>query len=272
LNALISEIRADAIRQISTELKLPAETVAAVERGDVPADLPVKGVSKNLPAATRRELESLDRGYLVDRIRSALETNARVSFNIDYANGYTFQTNDVDQLINILETEPDPPVELTVSVGGWAGTRLRLTVGGKLGSVARYTLEGARRDVDSIGALVRNLLRASQPESAWLHRPSTSYALRLFVILVFVGAYIYAIRTLAITRDQWVGALWFAATVGVVASALASIPIKQLKIAYPSCQFDFGLERKRRSARRSVIWAVLSVLAIPILISWIFAR
>jgi hypothetical protein len=266
------EIKTIGIKTIADANKLSVEQVLQIEAGNTPKDIGKSAESKRYSADLRKEIDAQERIRIAERVSKDVVDCTSFKFNLSYNNGYTFQTTAIDQLTNILETEADRPEEMVISAGTYGTLTFRLTVGSRYGRTASYTLDGSRKDVEQISGMVRNLLKASEPENSWLHQPWLAHALLGLVVVLFVFAYWFVIARLPLAKDTKAGLFTLFIIPGLVGAGAGSIPVKRLKRAFPPCQFEFGPEKRRRGTYRSVLWATVSVVAIPLFIAWFFAR
>ncbi|MGZ2412046.1 putative membrane protein YfcA [Sphingomonas sp. F9_3S_D5_B_2] len=93
---------------------------------------------------------------------------------------------------------------------------------------------------------------------------------------LFVLAYWWVLAHLNVSKDVRSGLVVLTFLPALTGAYLGSVPAKRAEQVFPPCEFDFGAERRRRSGHRSVLWALVSVLFVPIILGlffgWLFSR
>jgi hypothetical protein len=263
LKVIVDQVIDIEVRQIAENHKVSVAYVEKIARGE-DVRLPAKRRRRSVAGDTRKEIDEIEEQYKLSSIK--LEARyLRVHFDLKYNNGYTFQTDDLEQLIELLETEADEPNSLSIHAGGNAGPSVWLHLG-EVGNVARYTIKGVRRDVEHTAVGIRNLMRASVPPHSWLHQAWPRYIITTLAILSFCTAYLAVVDRFAPSLgpggvSALIGFTWVPGWLGFLA---AQAPMKRMRRAFPTCQFEFGPEKRRRATYRSIIWGSLSVILVPL--------
>lgn len=168
--------------------------------------------------------------------------------------GKSFEPENLDRLISLLETEAGNPSSIRIEVGERSNFSLQLVIGG-VSSAALYEISGEQNDCAVVAARVENMFLASAPEHPWLHRWWGQQLVALACALC-VGAAFAAIFTL------FAEGLWYVITVG--GAAVSYFPFRWIiRQAYPVCQFDLGPAKRKRATYEAVVRLSLLLMVVP---------
>lgn len=269
LRSTLEKVEAVGIRAVAATHKLSEETVAWIAL-DNPAGSAGNGqANRVVPANVAQELQSIDDGNL-GKIRSEIRDHTAISYVLSHKGPFTvfqlvssrftqvgksFEPENLDRLIKLLETEAGYPSSIRVESRAGSAFRLELVLGG-VSSGAIYTMSGDEDDCAVIAGRVENMLQASAPQFSWLHRAWIQHLVALGCALCIgaAGATIFA---------RFAGGGWLA--VLAAAAGLAFVPLKwTVRQAYPICQFDFGPDKRKRATYKAIVGLAFSAIVIPV--------
>jgi hypothetical protein len=246
IQACLAEVSDTNIKSIAAENKIDPELVSSIGHGDEPNDLEIQNL--------------YEIRYLMN--------DSDPAYSLAYENGFSFRTSDLEQLKGTLHSESEAVKTLEISAGLYRKLHLKITIGGWLRGVT-YSVSGDRRDVEYISTLLSKAFENAQPVARWIRSPWPGRLLYPLT-MIFVG--LLGILIISSFDDSLVqsniGLFAFFWMISVSAALfMADYPVKRLREIFPSIEFEYGLSKRRRIAKRRLLTWIASVVIIPIILA-----
>lgn len=243
IKAVTEEIRQILLKRVATEEKVAISTLSTLASGKKP---------KNIDE------------YKIDLLTYRLREGAPATYSVSFPSGYSFQTTDYNQMIESLSSEPESPKSFEVNVGYYGKLHLSMRLGGWINDVG-YSIKGSEHDVHYFSSKIKKAIQNAAVPNKWLHGAAPrviltisllvaaffTYAFTLVVLRPYVGDSIFSV--LAALWGLPVGAMFF----------VADYPSAKLRTLYPRVQYEYGAEKRRRVARRSLLQWIIGIVLIP---------
>jgi hypothetical protein len=269
LRPILGKVRVMGIRTVAETHELSTETVEWLATGGPGEAFGIGRAQPLAPDSVAHELQSIDDARLAT-IRADIRNHTSFTYVLSHRGQFTFwqlflplltrsgksfEPDDLEELISLLETEAGYPSSIKVETRSGSAFGLHLVLGG-VSSGAIYTVSGDDDDCAVIANRIGNMLRASAPSFSWLHR-SWLRRLGALVCALCVGA------AGAAPLTRFAGGWWLAVLAGV--AILAFVPLQwAMQQAFPICQFDFGPDKRKRATYIGVLGLALSTIVIPV--------
>ena len=223
---------------------------------------------ENLPHSTTdlKTEGEIEQFYIVRSLKNSVENARSRRFELQFENGFSFESNDLDQLIELLETETDPASSFVTRLGIIGPVSLDIHMQPSLSRVVRYNIEGPKHEVTILNGQVIALLKSSMPDYPLLHSPYFAIILRLIVTVSAVLSAIYLFRDSFAQNPAM--AFWVSAF-GLIGFLISEFPARLARQNFPQLTFDIGPHSKKRKARVTLILAVITIIVAPWLINLI---
>ena len=256
LKSLIAEFAEANVRVVAEKHTLTTETVRQIGKTELSNELP-------------DSVEAIMKAHTVRVVQSDLRLLERTSFNITYDNQYSFQTDNLDHLFDVLKREPGKPESLAIHPGNdySGGVRLgiRITASTMTGW---FRVSGPRREVDHFARRTADLFRASAPEQPWLHTTWPGILISGASGGSFALAYAVLASRIFVAKHLFTLPLLFGFLPVIMLAVLVStLPIRAVSAAYPRVQFEYGPHQRQRQGKRALIYIALTVVILP----WVVA-
>lgn len=204
--------------------------------------------------------------YQVETLSIWINQYNKADYSVEFPDGYSFQTSDVEAVKQTLAGEPQSPKSLSIRVGSYGQIYVNISIGG-WGNDIRYTVKGdIKKDVDFIVSKLSKAFENAGVENPWLHGKWPHRFVTLLMILSAVVTYFAFLSLLLPYLSQGAFAvlanLW-----GLAAGAmffLADRPNRWLKELFPFVEYQYGRAKRRMTARRNLTQWVLGTILVPV--------
>ena len=200
-------------------------------------------------------------------VASDLRTETIINYSVKYDSGLRTGTDSIEQLKGILHEEAGKVELISADYGEYGRTRVNVRLGGSI-TTASFDISGDRKDVDFIYRSISDALKGSTPDHPFLHWKWLQFLVAVVVSTLFVsagldffGVQIVKAKDLATTY-----------TVESLLRATIGIPLilyltSVMEKAFPKCQVELGPDWRHQRALRTRLFAIISVILIPVLIN-----
>lgn len=196
----------------------------------------------------------------ITRARAEFKRATRLEFVLTFVSSYSFNLDDLEHVSSVLRTQDGEAEVLFVSVGYLGPLPLRVELDNGLINPVTCRMSGPKREVDYLFHECRNLLNAAAPEHSFLHT-QWPYSVAVILIGFFVAV---AAAMWTSTRGGDPGTSFSAFILaGLLASGLAGVIMTKLKKLYPSVEFAFGQQARKRKGRLGLLAAAGSLFILP---------
>ena len=243
LKGVTEEIRQILLERIATEEKIATSTLTTLASGKKP---------KNIDE------------YRVDLLTYRLKEAGPPTYSVSFPSGYSFQTTDYDQMIGSLNAEPESPKSIEINVGYYDRLHLSVRLGGLINDVS-YSIKGNEHEVHYFSSKMIKIIQNAVVPNKWLHGalPRVIVTISLLIAAFFTYAFMLSFLRPHIGNGVFtaLAALW-----GLPVGAMffvADYPSARLRTLYPRIPYEYGAEKRRRAARRSLLQWIIGIILIP---------
>jgi hypothetical protein len=227
---------------------------------DLAADLAARGMDK----------EYIE-GAIKRRIEERLELYRKISFSVKYVDGSTLEVGSFDLLMEVIEAGSGSINSLSANFGVSPYTYFSLDIEDRAFWSANVLIKGSKETVSYLSSETIKILRDAKSDYPLLHSGWVN-------VLVRTGAAIsglfIAAQSLSWLRPM-IQPAWFDPLAGFLlalvpfsfATLVAEPLVKQVKSAYPKCDFAFGNQGRRTGAKRRALATLAAAFVIPIFLA-----
>lgn len=226
------------------------------------------GMSPGDVEAIIRGTDFAGSGNVEERLKAQILRESSLDINIKFEGKRKFGVSKIQDAISILNEEGGQVSEFRIEYGSVIDQYWNIDLDNKY-SQNSYEVRGDRVYVDLITGRIVQLLTESEPNYSILHRSWFPTFFRITFSLSISVLYVYIVVRF---KSHWavdyknllplVGFPFFASL-----TFLADPLVKRVERTYPFCQFEFGQQKKRRDAGRSLTIAIICSVVIPIILS-----
>ena len=203
--------------------------------------------------------------YLADLRIEHLQSYISCNYTASFEGGLTIQTNDIEEFISNLNSEPNSPKALEFSFGRHSSLSFRVAIQ-TWSSPGRISIEGDKPDVAHVKSLVEKAFQNAIPANDILYK-------RWIALVTAAVVFVISQTLLTISIHRLSDKFGYSSPYDLISStilsmflgwAVASLAISLRKM-FPRADFQYGVKYKKRAALRSTVAWLLAAIVIPIL-------
>jgi hypothetical protein len=269
LVSLNEEIQQSTVEAIARRYSVDKDVLVEALRGDLdraaPDALPDYTVSREV---LDQELRDHEARRKLSRACIELRAYSKYSIGISFESGTTITVDAFDQLVRVLDTEPDKIKSVSFRCGSYGeGTAFTITLRNMIETWSYSVFGEDRKSVEYYSNSLSALLNSSTPDYYYLHSSKTQYLIAIIGGLIAnmsVGS-IAAGSLKPSEPPSLTSLLSFGLPMLLAQFATFFIVLALLENAFPRCTFEYGHNWKKQKVRMVILGVVLTALLIPLL-------
>jgi len=212
------------------------------------------------------QLSSNAKSTNLDGLAYKVVAQTFINYDVRWKGGLRADNLSYDELIEMLDFESAIPQQIEATVGKYGYSRLAVTVRTQGFSTAELIIHDNHDRIEHHKNTIWNLFKKSNPDLGFLHSSVTQTLIRIALYAIYTIC-IYIALDHFYPNEVKVSKSFTSSVFSLVITVPAGFLYDR---AFPAVQFMFG-SHKSSSLLRKFLWAFISVVIVPVLITYWFA-